>query len=175
MGYAECMYRKRFDEMNCAAAQALEQIGDWWTLLLVREAFYGTTTFSGFLERLGIARNVLTERLRRLIDLEIIHREQPKPGIERYTYHLTEKGRDLLPVLVALVQWGDKWVFKEVGEPVRVVDSAQHRPIRKLAVTAADGRPLSIEDLRFRPGPGADKQTLERFAEARRRRLARKN
>jgi DNA-binding HxlR family transcriptional regulator len=166
------MYRKRFDEMNCAAAQALEQIGDWWTLLLVREAFYGTTTFSGFFERLGIAKNVLTERLKRLVELGIFRREQSKPGVERYTYHLTDKGRDLLPILVALMQWGDKWVFSEDGEPIRILDDVHRRPIRKVLVTAADGRPLGISDLRFRPGPGADKQTIERFAEAKRRRLA---
>jgi DNA-binding HxlR family transcriptional regulator len=166
------MYRKRFDEMNCAAAQALEQIGDWWTLLLVREAFYGTTTFSGFLERLGIAKNILTDRLKRLVELEIIGREQSKPGVERYTYHLTDKGLDLLPILVALMQWGDKWVFSDKREPIRILDSMTHRPIQKVSVTAADGRPLGIRDLRFRPGPGADGQTLERFAEAKRRRVA---
>ena len=166
------MYRKRFDEMNCAVAQALEQIGDWWTLLLVREAFYGTTTFSGFLERLGIAKNILTERLKRLVELGIIHREQSKPGVERYTYHLTDKGRDLLPVLVALMQWGDKWVFNDRREPIRILDSVTHRPIGKVSVTAADGRPLGIGDLRFRPGPGANRQTHERFAEAKRRRTA---
>lgn len=166
------MYRKRFDEMNCAVAQALEQIGDWWTLLLVREAFYGTTTFSGFLERLGIAKNILTERLKRLVELGILHREQSKPGVERHTYHLTDKGRDLLPVLVALMQWGDKWVFNDKQEPLRILDGVNHRPIRKVSVTAADGRPLGIGDLRFRPGPGADEQTLERFAEAKRRRQA---
>lgn len=164
------MYRKRFDEMNCAAAQALEQIGDWWTLLLVREAFYGTTTFSGFLERLGIAKNVLTERLKRLVELDIIRREQPKPGVERYTYHLTDKGRELLPILVGLMQWGDKWVFGEKHEPIRLLDRLHQRPIRKISVTAADGRPLGITDLRIRPGPGADEGTLERFAEAKRRR-----
>jgi DNA-binding HxlR family transcriptional regulator len=169
------MYRKRFDEMNCAAAQALEQIGDWWTLLLVREAFYGTTTFSGFLERLGIARNVLAERLKRLVELGIFRREQPKPGVERYTYHLTDKGHDLLPTLVALMQWGDKWVFDDSREPVRILDSVRHRPIRKLSVTAADGRPLDIGDLRFRSGPGADKRTLERFTETKRRRAASKD
>lgn len=166
------MSRKRFDEMNCGAAQALEQIGDWWTLLLVREVFYGTTTFSGFLERLGIAKNILTERLKRLVELGIIRREQPKPGVERYTYHLTDKGSDLLPVLVALMQWGDKWVFSKLGEPIKILDSVNHRPVRKVLVTAADGRPLGISDLRFRPGPGADSDTLERFAEAKRRRAA---
>ena len=164
------MYKKRFDEMNCAAAQALEQIGEWWTLLLIREAFYGTSTFSGFHERLGIAKNVLAERLKLLIDHDIFRREQPKPGVERYTYHLTEKGLELLPVLVALMQCGDKWIFGAHREPLRILDKLHKRPIEKMTVTATDGRPLAIGDLRFRPGPGASEETLARFATAKRRR-----
>jgi DNA-binding HxlR family transcriptional regulator len=163
------MARKRFTEMNCAAAQALEQIGDWWTLLLVREGFYGTTSFSDFQERLGIAKNILTERLNRLVEHGIMRRKQPKPEVERYTYHLTDKGHDLLPVLIALVQWGDKWVFGKARVPIRILDAERKRPIRPVAVTAADGRPLGIADLRFRPGPGADRRTLEAFARARAR------
>jgi DNA-binding HxlR family transcriptional regulator len=163
------MYRKRFDEMNCAIAQALEQVGDWWTLLLVREAFYRTRTFTGFSENLGIAKNVLAERLKRLVELGIFRQEQPKPGVERYTYRLTDKGRDLLPVLVALMQWGDKWVFGESCEPIQILDGVRQRPIRKMMVTAADGRPLGISELGFRPGPGADKHTIARFAESKRR------
>jgi DNA-binding HxlR family transcriptional regulator len=163
------MARKRFTEMNCAAAQALEQIGDWWTLLLVREGFYGTTSFSGFQERLGIAKNILTERLNRLVEHGIMRRERPKPEVERYTYHLTDKGHDLLPVLITLVQWGDKWVFGKARVPIRILDAERKRPIRPVAVTAADGRPLGIADLRFRPGPGADRRTREAFARARAR------
>lgn len=161
------MARKRFIHMNCAAAQALEQIGDWWTLLLIREAFYGTSTFSGFQERLGIAKNILTERLGALVEHGIMRRHKPKPDVERYTYHLTEKGRNLLPVLVALMQWGDRWVLGRGHEPLRILDKEAKRPIQDVAVLAADGRMLSIEDLRFRPGPGATGDTLMRFAQAR--------
>jgi DNA-binding HxlR family transcriptional regulator len=135
----------------------------------VREGFYGTTSFSGFQERLGIAKNILTERLNRLVEHGIMRREQPKPEVERYTYHLTDKGHDLLPVLIALVQWGDKWVFGKARVPIRILDAERKRPIRPVAVTAADGRPLGIADLRFRPGPGADRRTLEAFARARAR------
>src|SRR4030095_7674753 len=163
------MARKRFTEMNCAAAQALEQIGDWWTLLLVREGFYGRRSFSVFQERRGIAKNILTERLNRLVEHGIMRRERPKPEVERYTYHLTDKGHDLLPVLITLVQWGDKWVFGKARVPIRILDAERKRPIRRVAVTAPAGRPLGIADLRFRPGPGADRRTLEAFARARAR------
>jgi len=149
--------------MNCAAAQALEQIGDWWTLLLVREAFYGVATFSQFEDRLGIAKNILTERLSALVEHGIMVRERTKPDIERFVYRLTPKGEALMPILVALMQWGDEWVVGPDSAPLRIVDARDKAPIARLAVTAEDGRQLDIRELRFRPGPGADAETLERF------------
>lgn len=148
--------------MNCSAAQALEQIGDWWTLLIVREAFYGTSTFNGFQEQLGIAKNILTDRLGSLVESDIMRREQTRPDVDRYTYHLTPKGEALLPVLVALMQWGDTWVFGGEG-PLRLLDSAKREPIAPLEVRAADGKALSATDLRFKPGSGANEATLARF------------
>lgn len=158
------MARKRFNEMNCSAAQALEQIGDWWTLLLVREAFYGTSTFSQFEDKLGIAKNILTERLNALVENDIMVRERPKPDVDRYAYRLTPKGEALMPVLVGLMQWGDQWVLGPDKAPLRILDSRDRAPIASLAVTAGDGRPLTIADLRFKPGPGANEDTLARFA-----------
>lgn len=161
------MSRTRFADMNCAAARALDQVGDWWTLLIVREALYGTNTFSAFQEKLGIARNILTDRLNALVDNGLMTREHTRPGVSRHTYALTEKGADLLPVLVALMQWGEKWVCGRGNEPLRVLDAQTRAPIERIRVRAADGRPLSIESLRFRPGPGADETTLARFKVAR--------
>lgn len=161
------MSRKRFTDMNCPAAQALDEIGDWWTLLIVREAFYGTDTFSGFQEQLGIARNILTERLNTLVENGVLERTPTRPGSERSSYRLSDKGRDLLPILVALMQWGDKWVFGAGSEPIRVLDAETRTPIERIAVTARDGRNLTIADLRFHPGPGASQKTLARFQAAR--------
>jgi DNA-binding HxlR family transcriptional regulator len=161
------MSRKRFTDMNCPAARALEEIGDWWTLLIVREAFYGTATFSEFQERLGIAKNILTDRLNALVESGVMAREQTRPEVERYTYALTDKGRDILPILVALMQWGVRWVFGEKRRPLQILDSKDKAPIARIAVTARDGRMLQIEDLRFRAGPGATPETLNRFAAAR--------
>jgi len=148
--------------MNCAAAQALEQIGDWWTLLIVREAFYGARTFTEFQDMLGIAKNILTERLASLVEHGIMTRERVRPEVERYGYRLTEKGEALLPVLVALMQWGDAYVFDGEG-PLRVLDAETRKPIRRMAIESRDGRALSIRDIRFRPGGGASEATLARF------------
>jgi DNA-binding HxlR family transcriptional regulator len=153
------MARKRFRDMNCSTAQTLDRVGDWWTMLIVRDAFFGTKQFSDFHERLGIAKNILSDRLSSLVEDGIFKRVQTKPGSDRCVYELTEKGRDLLPVLVALMQWGDKWVYGRGREPMRLVDARDKKPIRPLQVTAADGRALAIEDLRGRAGPGADEET----------------
>jgi DNA-binding HxlR family transcriptional regulator len=165
------MSRRRFNKMNCAVAQALDQIGDWWTLLIVREAVYGRTSFSAFQQSLGIARNILTDRLNHLVRKGILERRPVRRGVARYTYHLTTKGRDLLPLLVALMQWGDKWVVGHGAEPVRILDAEQRKPIQRIKVTSRSGRPLSIEQLRFHPGPGAGSSLLaylERIRKAQR-------
>ena len=153
--------------MNCAVAQALDQIGDWWTLLIVREAIYGRSSFSEFQENLGIARNILAARLTRLVESEIFVRKQIRPGVDRYSYHLTDKGRSLLPILVALMQWGDRWVAGRGAEPVRILDAEHRKPIQRIEVSAKDGRPLAIEQLRFFPGPGAGRELRGRFEKAR--------
>lgn len=138
--------------MNCAIAQSLEQIGDWWTLLIIRDAFTGATTFSEFQQGLGIAKNILSNRLSMLVENGIMEREQTKPGVERYTYRLTKKGQALTTVVVALMQWGDQWVYEGKG-PLRIVDAKDKKAIRPLNLLASDGRPLALADLRFRPRP----------------------
>ena len=158
------MARKRFREANCSVAQSLDRVGDWWTMLIIRDAFNGTTCFSDFQSSLGVAKNILSQRLAALVKDGIFERIASKPGVERYEYHLTDKGRDLMPLLVALQQWGDKWVFGPNNEPIVVMDSAQRQPIAPLEVRAADGRVLAHADLRAKAGPGADEETLARFA-----------
>jgi DNA-binding HxlR family transcriptional regulator len=103
------MRRTRFDEMDCSIAQALDIVGEWWTLLVLRDAFQGVRRFEDFQRNLGIARNVLTDRLRTLVHEGILERRQYQEHPERYEYRLTEKGLDLYPVIVGLMQWGDKW------------------------------------------------------------------
>src|ERR1700760_1524158 len=107
------MYRKRFTGMNCSIARALDEIGEWWSLLIVRECTQGTTRFDEFQTQLGIARNVLSARLARLTDLDILERYPLESRANTDGYRLTKKGEALYPVLVALWQWGDRWLVPD--------------------------------------------------------------
>jgi DNA-binding HxlR family transcriptional regulator len=104
--------------MNCSIAQSLEILGEWWTLLIIRDAFLGVTRFEEFQERLGIARNVLTTRLDTLVDAEILERHIYDEARGRADYKLTQKGRALWPVMTTLRQWGDKYLVGKGKEPV---------------------------------------------------------
>lgn len=102
------MRRASFSGMNCSVAQTLEVVGEWWTLLIIRDALFGVTRFDDFSTRLGIARNVLTQRLDTLVEHGILIRDPYQDNPVRYDYRLTDKGRDLWTVINALRQWGDK-------------------------------------------------------------------
>jgi len=102
--------RKSFGDMECSIAKALDIIGEWWSLLIVREAFWGTRRFGDFESRLGIARNILTARLAKLTEHGILQRVPGQDGSKYHEYELTEKGQALAPVLIALSLWGSKWV-----------------------------------------------------------------
>ena len=161
------MKHKRFDQMNCGIAQALEAFGDWWTLLIVRDAFFGARRFVDFQRSLGIAKNILSDRLQRLTENGIFARVDVGETGERFEYRLTEKGEALLPLLTAMREWSDEWVFGRGREPVIVKDRRTNRRIPRMRVTDADGRPLGRRDLRTEPGPGASKET-RRLLERRR-------
>ena len=153
------MGRTRFTDMNCGIGQALEVFGDWWSLLIVRDAFFGARRFGDFERNLGISKNILSARLSHLVDHEILQRIDVGNEGERFEYRLTEKGEALLPVLTALREWSDEWVFGRGNEPVIVRDRRSGRLVPKLRVTDADGRPLTRRDLRTLPGPGASPET----------------
>ncbi len=153
------MGRTRFTDLNCGIAQALEALGDWWTLLIVRDAFFGARRFGDFERSLGIAKNILSARLQHLVEHEIF--ERAEQGGRRVEYRLTPKGEALLPVLTALREWSDEWVFGRGHEPVIVQDRRTGRRVPRLRVTDADGRPLSRRDLRTVAGPGASAETRQ--------------
>lgn len=161
------MARKRFSDMNCGIAQALEALGDWWTLLIVRDAFFGARRFGDFEANLGISKNILANRLERLVAHEIFEKVDVGEAGQRFEYRLTEKGEALLPLLTVLRDWSDEWVFGRGHEPVIVKDRRTQRRIPKLRVTDADGKPLTRRDLRTEPGPGASAET-RRLLERRR-------
>jgi DNA-binding HxlR family transcriptional regulator len=157
------MKRKRFDQMNCGIAQALDAFGDWWTLLIVRDAFFGARRFGQFQRSLGIAKNILAARLAHLVEHGIFERSDVGREGERFEYRLTAKGEALLTVLTALREWSDEWVFGRGNEPVVVRDRRSGRRVAKLRVTDAAGAPLTRRDLRMLPGPGASRDTLRRL------------
>ena len=150
------MGRKRFAEMQCGIAQALEAFGDWWSLMIVRNAFFGMRRFADFERDLGIAKNILTARLTHLVEHGILERVDVGTEGQRFEYRLTEKGEALLPVLTALREWSDDWVFGRGHEPAIVRDRRTGKRVPKLRVTDAEGRPLTRRDIRMEPVPGAD-------------------
>ena len=157
------MGRKRFSNMNCSVAQALEVIGDWWSLLIIRDAFFGLRRFSDFEKDLGIAKNVLSDRLQHLVDHEILEQHEVGQQGQRFEYGLSEKGKDLLPILIALRQWSDRWIYGEGAEPLILLDRKHRKPIRPLQIQSQRGKALHAGDLVSVPGPGASAETRKRF------------
>ncbi|HBM50959.1 MULTISPECIES: winged helix-turn-helix transcriptional regulator [unclassified Marinobacter] len=141
------MARKRFDDSSCSVARALNEVGDWWSLLIVLHAMYGTRRFVDFQQQLGIAKNILCDRLAKLVDNEVLRKEDVGEHGSRFEYRLTEKGRDLFPVVVALRQWGDKWNPAPDGQPLDLRDRETGQPIKAVTVQNAEGEPLSIRDV----------------------------
>jgi DNA-binding HxlR family transcriptional regulator len=158
------MKRKTFGRMNCSIARALELVGEWWTMLILREAFLGTRRFRDFQSNLGIARNILSARLKKLVARGILLRSAATRGGRRLEYRLTEKGRAFFPVLIALMQWGDRYATSGGGSPMRVVDRACGHDIAEIRVMSQDGRPLHPAEVTVIPGPGAGLATRARFA-----------
>ncbi len=152
------MAKKRFEDAYCGIAQSLNLLGDWWTLLIVRNAFFGSRRFADFQSQLGISKNVLSQRLQHLVTHEILEKVDVGTHGERFEYRLTPKGDSLLPVLTSLREWGDEWIFGHGNEPLVVSDRESGRRVPKMEVRDADGRPLSRRDLRSAPGPGAPKR-----------------
>ncbi|ROU00928.1 transcriptional regulator [Marinobacter sp. R17] len=152
------MARKRFDDSNCSVARALNEVGDWWSLLIVLQAMYGTRRFVDFQQELGIARNILCDRLARLVDNEVLRKVEVGEHGSRHEYRLTEKGRDLFPVVVALRQWGDKWNPAPHCGALDLRDRATGQSIRPMTVQSADGEPLSVRDV-FMPDAESTSKT----------------
>ena len=148
------MRRTRFEEWNCSIARATDVLGDWWTPLVLREAFYGTRRFDDFVEHLGIGRNILTERLRRLTDEGIFDKVAYQEHPVRYEYRLTDKGRALFGVLAALHRWGNDWLATDDGPPVEMVDRETGEVIKPIVVDETTGQPLDPRAIAIRRGPG---------------------
>lgn len=148
------MRRSSFDDIACSVAQSLEIVGEWWTPLILRDAFLGITRFGDFQERLGIARNILANRLDTLVEHDVLKRVPYQDNPPRYDYKLTEKGRDLWLVVAALREWGDRWEAPD-GPPVEMVHTSCGEVTHIVPTCSECGEVLTPFDLRARRGPGA--------------------
>lgn len=153
--YGVHMRKASFADMHCSIAQSLEIVGEWWTLLVLRDAFLGVRRFEDFVQRLGIARNVLTSRLETLVEAGVLERRPYDEARGRFDYVLTEKGLALWPVMTALRQWGDEWVLGPENAPVAL----EHRDHGHLTTVQMScdvcGEALDARSVRAVAGPGA--------------------
>jgi DNA-binding HxlR family transcriptional regulator len=156
--------RTSLDQANCGIARTLEIVGDWWSLLIIRNAFHGVGRFSEFQKSLGLAKNVLSARLKKLVENGIfrIEPDDESPSINRYV--LTDKGEKLYVVLIALWQWGEENCFKR-GELKQVmVENRNRKPLERLQIRAKDGRVLGPRDFRTIRIESAGKRAADRGA-----------
>ena len=147
-----CMVKRTSLEGDgCPIARSLEVLGDWWSFLIIREALLGVSRFGEFQKRLGLAKNILTVRLRALIDQGILATAPASDGSAYQEYRLTPKGRGVFPILVALRQWSEE--FDEHPEEIAtlLVDRENGKPVRKLALYSEDGRLLEAGDTALKP------------------------
>jgi len=153
------MRRTSLNRALCPIARSLDEIGDWWTLLIVRDAFHGARRFGEFQRGLGLAKNILSVRLQKMVADGIMELRPASDGGAHNEYHLTEKGLRLRIILVALRQWGEDHLYKG-GEPTTVlVDKTHGWPIKRLSLTAQNGEPLNPLDVEVRKGIASSKKS----------------
>jgi DNA-binding HxlR family transcriptional regulator len=151
--------RKSFEGVPCSIAQCLEVVGEWWSLLIVRDAFFGVSRFDEFESRLEIARNVLADRLDHLVSYDVLEKVPYQQHPVRYDYRLTDKGRDLWMVLTAMRQWGDRWAAP-AGPPVQLVHDSCGKLAGSVPTCSGCGEELRLKDIHLVPGPGAGEPPL---------------
>jgi DNA-binding HxlR family transcriptional regulator len=156
------MQRKSFRHMQCPIARGLERVGEWWSILILREAFLGLTQFEQFQKSLGIAPNMLSRRLNTLVENGLLERRRYSERPPRDEYVLTERGRDFRPVLWALLAWGNKH-FAPEGPSVVLVDAETNQLADPILVDRVTGKEMTRDTFRSAPGPAADELTRSRY------------
>jgi DNA-binding HxlR family transcriptional regulator len=157
------MQRTSFGNMQCPIARSLERVGEWWSILILRDALQGLTRFDQFQKSLDIAPNMLTRRLNALVEGGLLERRRYSERPPRDEYLLTERGRDFRPVLLALLNWGNKH-FAPEGASVLLADSKTGAIADPVLVDRASGRRITETDYVVVPGPAAGEQTRRRLA-----------
>jgi DNA-binding HxlR family transcriptional regulator len=162
------MQRKSFGSMPCPIARSLERVGEWWSMLILRDALHGMTRFDEFQKSLGIAPNMLARRLDALVEAGLLERRRYSERPPRDEYVLTARGRDFRPVLFALLAWGNKH-FAPEGASVQLIDTKTGAAVDPILVDRATGRPIQQPEYALAPGPAAGERTRRRYASAGRR------
>lgn len=145
------MVPRAFSEMDCSVARTLDVVGERWSLLILRDAFYGVRRFDDFQRDLGIARNVLTERLNKLVGQGVLAKVQYEERPPRFEYRLTDKGRELLPVVLAMMRWGDRWTAASSAPPVTLTHLTCGHVIEPVVSCSECGEELRLAELRAHP------------------------
>src|SRR5438477_4251219 len=160
------MQRKSFGRMVCPIARSLERVGEWWSILILRDALHGLTRFDQFQKSLGIAPNMLARRLNALVDAGLLERRRYSKHPPRDEYVLTARGRDFRPVLVALLAWGNRH-FAPEGASILLVDAETGIPADPVMVDRLTGRPINDANHRYVPGPAAGARVRKRYGSGR--------
>jgi DNA-binding HxlR family transcriptional regulator len=157
------MQRTRFSSMDCPIARSLDRVGEWWSILILRDALGGMTRFEEFLKSLAIAPNMLTRRLNALVEAGLLERRRYSDHPPRHEYIVTARGRDFRPVLIALIAFGNRH-FAPEGASVTVVDAISGAPAEPIMVDRLTGRPLASSEFELAAGPAASEATKARMA-----------
>jgi DNA-binding HxlR family transcriptional regulator len=155
--------RKNLSRTQCPIARSLEQVGEWWSILILRDAFLGLRRFEEFQQSLGIAPNMLTRRLMKLVDAGLLERQQYGSHSRRFEYLLTERGRSFRPVLLALLDWGNRH-FAPEGKSVQLIDTQTGKEVQALLIDQVTGLPLSDPRFRVVAGPAATARIKARYS-----------
>lgn len=148
------MRQTSFDQMHCSIARSLDIVGDWWTPLIIRDVYLGVNRFDDLVHDLGISRNLLTSRLQTLMRSGIVNKVQYHQHPPRFEYYLTQPGIEFVPVLMALMAWGDKWLDRDDGPPIVLVDETTGKPFVPTVVNPDTGEPIDANTVRAYAGPG---------------------
>jgi DNA-binding HxlR family transcriptional regulator len=157
------MERTRFASMNCPIARTLDRVGEWWSILILRDALGGMTRFDEFSQSLGVAPNILTRRLNDLVEAGLLEKRRYSEKPPRYAYLPTAQGRDFQPVLLALLAYGNRHYAPE-GPSVVVVDAITGAPADPVLIDRVSGRVLAEPAFKVAPGPAASAGTRARLA-----------
>jgi DNA-binding HxlR family transcriptional regulator len=157
------MQHKSFGNLQCPIARSLERVGEWWSMLIMRDALHGMRRFDEFQRSLGIAPNMLARRLGALVEAGLLERRRYSEHPPRDEYLLTPRGEEFRPVLIALLAWGNRH-FAPEGETILIVDRQTRQPADPVLVDRASGRPLTAADYVVAAGPAASEATRRRLA-----------